>query len=414
MKHPVEFMLMREIPKCLDGLREDSGWSHDDQDNLAHTILWHILGCHWRQITNEQMNCLNGLWQENDMGIYYGLIGFIGLCSLAATGMNDKHQRNKIIILFACFGIAIIQGLRKITVGIDLPGYIRALRTAKDMDFFSGDKLYNYEIGYSLYSQLFARLNFSDQAYLFVVALTIILPIGYVWIKYSRMPGLSAFIYITLGFFVFSFSGLRQAIAIAITFYSYKYIVDKKRVKFLGCIVLAMSFHSSAIVFLIAYTLYHVNLKPVHFLIVIPGFILTFIFRSKIFLIIHKIYLGHEGRLESNNAYTMLVIMIAVIILSYVFGNEKKGKLNLNAYKNYMLAAVFFQIFASQSNIAMRAGYYYYIFITLLIPEIIKEQSDKKMRLVVSLLLVMSLLYFFNNTLLSGYLHVTPYYFYWM
>ncbi len=347
------------------------------------------------------------------MTIYYSLIGFIGLCSFFTLGMNDNYKRNKIIVMFSSIFIIIIQGLRRTTVGVDLIGYIPALQYAKNMNFISGEKLYNYELGYSLYSQFFSKLNVSDQAYLFIVALTIIIPIAYVWIKNSKMPGLSVLIYITLGFFVFSFSGLRQSIAISIAFFSFRYVQEKKLIKFLLCVALAMSFHSSAIVFFAAYPLYYMKLKQTHYFFIIPGFILAFIFKSKIFLIIYKLYRGFEGEVEATNAYTMLLIMIFVLILSYIFGSKDKDNLNINAYKNYMLVTIFLQIFASQSNIAMRAGYYYYIFITLLIPEVIKNQRDKNVRLLATIFLIGSLLYFFQVNAGSGYLNVSPYYFYW-
>lgn len=347
------------------------------------------------------------------MTIYYFLVAFIAMISFFTLSMKNKYKRNKIIIKFACISIILIQGLRRITVGVDLIGYIPALSLSRDLDFFAGDKLFNYELGYSLYSQFFAKFNVSDQLYLFIVAITIMMPIGYVWIKNSKMPWLSVYIYITLGFFTFSFSGLRQAIAVAITFFSFKYIQEKKLFKFVICIALAMSFHISAIIFIVAYPLYYLKLKQIHFYYIIPGFIFTFIFRSRIFSMLYGLYRGGVGGTEVTDAYTMLFVMIFVLILSSIFGSRDTKNLDFNAYKNYMFVAIFFQIFASQSNIAMRAGYYYYIFITLLIPEVIRNQSDRKIKILAVGILTIALLYFFQSTTGNGYLNVSPYYFYW-
>lgn len=347
------------------------------------------------------------------MIIYYCLIAFVGICSAFTLNMKDMNKRNKIIILCICSAIILIQGLRSISVGIDLSSYIPALKPAKNMDFFAGDTLYNYEIGYSLYSQLFSKINVSNQLYLFIVAMTIMIPIGYTWLKNSKMPGLSVFIYITLGFFTFSFSGLRQSIAIAILFFSFKYIQKKSLVKFSLCVALAISFHTTAIIFIIAYPLYYLRLKPVHFNFIIPAFILFFIFKADIFLSIYSLYRGTDGKVENTNAYTMLIIMIIVLVLAYVFGSKDKQNLNFNAYKNYMLVAILVQILASQSNTIMRVGYYYYMFITLLIPEVIKNQKDEKIRILAVGVLIVALLYFFQVTTGSGYLNVSPYHFYW-
>ena len=137
----------------------------------------------------------------------------------------------------------------------------------------------------------------------------------------------------------------------------------------------------------------------------------TFVLRSKIFLLVYQLFKGQQGQLEYTNAYTMLFVMIFVLILSYVFGSKKD--LNINAYKNYLLVAIFLQIFASQTNTIMRTGYYYYIFITLLIPEVIKNQRDSKIRILAIGIIVVALLYFFQITTGNGYLNVSPYYFYW-
>lgn len=347
------------------------------------------------------------------MTIYYLLIGFIGVCSIFTIDFKNKYLRDKIIITLVSMGIILIQGLRRKTVGVDLIGYIPALKISKNMDFLAGEKLFNYEIGYSFYSQFFAKLNISDQLYLLIVAMTIIIPIGYTWIKNSKIAWLSIFIYVTLGFFTFTFSGLRQSIAFAITFYSYKYIKNKNLFKFLICIILAISFHASAVIFIAAYPLRYAVLNKRHYYFIVLGFIMTFIFRSKIFLFMYRTYNGEEGKIEGTNAYTMLFIMIIILIISYIFGSKDKNNFNLNIYKNYMLVSIFLQIFASQSNVAMRTTYYYYLFITLLIPEVMGNQRDKRMKVLAIAVLVIALLYFFHITTGNGYLNVSPYYFYW-
>lgn len=347
------------------------------------------------------------------MTIYYGLIIFIGICSFFTSFIKDTNKQNKIMMLGSSISIIVIQALRKISVGNDVSGYILSLKLIKNIDFISGNKFLNYEIGYSLYSQLFSKLNVSEQVYLFIVAITIIIPISYIWSENSKNFGLSVFIYITLGFFTFSFSGLRQSIALAVTFFSFNYIKEKKLLKFLLCIALAVTFHTSAIVFIAAYPLYYLKLNRIHFCIIIPIFLMTFIFKSKIFLMFYGLYRGYEGQIELTNAYTMLLVMICALVLSYIFGSRDKKDSNFNSYKNYMLVAIFIQIFASQSNIIMRAGYYYYIFITLLIPEVIKNQKDYKIKIIAVSVLIVALLYFFQVTTGNGYLNVSPYYFYW-
>ncbi|MBV7508971.1 EpsG family protein [Bacillus sp. sid0103] len=347
------------------------------------------------------------------MTVFYCLILWLGTISLFSIDIKDKQNRNRIVIVLACFGIFLIQAFRAETIGHDLISYLPGYHMAESINIFAGERLFNYEIGYIFYSQVFSKLNFSNQWYLAVVALTIIAPIAYVWSKNSKMPGLSVFIYITLGFFTFSFSGLRQSIAMAIVFFSFKYIQKKSLIKFLLCVALAMLFHTTAIIFIFAYPLYYVRFKSIHFLFIIPSLIIIFILKTKIFLLIYRLYRGAAGDIEATNAYTMLIVMILVLIFAYIFGSKDKQNIRFNSYKNYMLVAILIQIFASQSSEVMRAGYYYYLFITLLIPEVIKNQRDLKVRILVVGVLILALMYFFQTTTGNGYLDVSPYHFYW-
>jgi hypothetical protein len=345
------------------------------------------------------------------MLIYYCLILWIGMVSLFSINIKDKKKRNRIVIILCCLGVLIIQALRASSVGVDVNGYLKGYQIAKDINIFAGERLFNFEVGYILYSQLISKLGIPNQWYLAIVAFTIIIPIAFTWMKNSKMPAISVFIYITLGFFAFSFSGLRQAIAISIVFYSFKYIQERSLIKFLLCVILAISFHTSAIIFIFAYPLYQLRLKPIQLCFVVITFILTFLLRNIIYLPIYTLYKGVEGHIQNTGAYTMLFVMIGVLVLSYLFG--PKYSVGFNAYKNYMIVAIFIQIFASQSTIAMRAGYYYYIFITLLIPEVINAQRDLKVRITAVVVLILALLYFFQVTIGSGSLNVSPYYFYW-
>lgn len=162
------------------------------------------------------------------MTIYYSLLILIGIICILCWDLKNKQSRAGIIVSITSLVIILIQGLRHISVGTDLISYIPGLRAAEHLNFLQGDRLYNYEIGYSIFTKILAKMNISDQTFLFIVAAIIIIPIGYNIYKNSKMPGLSLFIYITLGFFTFTFSGLRQSIALAISFFGYKYIKEKK------------------------------------------------------------------------------------------------------------------------------------------------------------------------------------------
>jgi hypothetical protein len=347
------------------------------------------------------------------VSIYYFLIGIVIVFSFISILIHIDRKTNIIFIGFCCLFIFLIQAFRSSSVGVDVSGYLLGYNILNTMDIWNGEQYQNYEIGFSVFSQFLYFLGCSEQAYLAVIAAFIIIPIGYICYKYSKNSFLSLFIYITLGFFTFSFSGLRQIMATAITFFSFKYVTQKKYIKFFICILIAMSFHKSAVIFLFAYPLYYLEIKPIYYLGIIPLFIGVFLYKETFFLFFHQLY--YEGTVTSfdiTQAYTMLIVMIIVLILSNIFKNNQVSNFH-HVYENYLLVAIFIQIFASISNTIMRIGYYYYLFIILLIPEIIMCQKDLRIRILAVLLVFISLIYFFQMTTGNGYLNVNPYLFFW-
>jgi hypothetical protein len=345
------------------------------------------------------------------MTIYYLLIALVAMSSVITIAIKNKIKRNKVVVTINVIAIVLIQGLRDFSIGTDLATYIPAYKYALGLNFLKGEKLYNYELGYSLYTQLLARSAVTERQFLFITAAIIIGLIGYTLVINTKMPGMSIYIYITLGFFLFTFSGLRQSIAFAITFFSFKFIKDKKMLYFLFCIFFAVLFHTSAIVFVIAYPLYYLKIKREYMLNVLVILLITFLFKGRIFTLLNKLYYNSEDMIQSTGAYTMLFVMLGIYISVFLFCNDDKNY-SLNAYKNYILVAIIFQIFASLSNTVMRSGYYYYMFITLLIPEVLM-QLDGKGRLIVEIILCACLFYFYYNAISNGYLNVAPYKFYW-
>jgi hypothetical protein len=112
-----------------------------------------------------------------------------------------------------------------------------------------------------------------------------------------------------------------------------------------------------------------------------------------------------------TNSYNMLILMLLIYIASifrrrYTMNNEL-----FNAYTNYILIATIIQIGASESQIAMRAGYYYFIFIILLLPEIILNYRKINIRTGLAITTVLLCIAFYYLTTSSSALN--PYLFYW-
>lgn len=342
------------------------------------------------------------------MTVYYILLVMLGIVSFFTIGIKN---RNKVVIPILMVLIVLIQGLRHESIGVDIPGYLNGYNLSKNMNFLNGEKLFNYEIGYSLFNKMLSSIGIQEQLFLTIVSLIIIIPIGIVWIKKSKMPAFSILLYFAFGFFTFTFSGLRQSISLAILFFSFLYIEKRNFIRFILSVLLAYTFHKTAIIFIVAYPLYYIKLKLKHYIFIIPSFIICFILKNRIFGIVAFLFKGREVQPESTGAYGLFIFMIGVLILSYIFYNSDSKE--VNAYRNYILVAIFIQMLASQSNTITRAGYYFWIFVTLLVPEVIKNQKSILTRYLSECIVGSFLVIYYLNNLSTGYLNIVPYKFFW-
>jgi len=347
------------------------------------------------------------------MGMYYGLLAMICFIAVLSRSLKDKNSRNAFVVISSGVLIVVLQGLRHPTVGTDIQTYLYAVDLSQNLKLFGNDGVFNFDIGFAFLIKLFAKLEISDVFILFIFSGVIISPILYTVYRKSKSPFLSIVIFICLGLFAFTFSGIRQSIALALTFYAFKFIEERKILKFAFCVTVAALFHQTAIVFFIAYPLYSVVIKRSHIWITFVGMIVIYVFRAQIYVYVHSVLRGYSPSLENTGAYTMLFFLIVVYVFSYVFSVNAGKDRTFLAYRNYILIAIVIQLFASVSNTIMRAGFYYYIFIILLIPELLTQQKNNYLRLIITVLVIGISIFFFQYQTGRGYLDVSPYRFFW-
>jgi len=108
--------------------------------------------------------------------------------------------------------------------------------------------------------------------------------------KFSPLPFVSLLVYLLLRradiFFV------RESIALAFCFYSFKYIYNKKSVEYLLCVLVATQFHNAAFAFFPAYFIFHLKID-------IKKTIYLLIFVICVFIILQEYITGLLGPMAS-------------------------------------------------------------------------------------------------------------------
>lgn len=350
-------------------------------------------------------------------------VAVIGVYLMLNTVSKDKEKVNKIICIISFSLLVLIIGLRHPSMGIDLKygmthGYLGSFDIIGAMSWSSVlkiEKFLNYERGFVIFCKLVASIWYDQQFFLFISAFSSLFPLFLFIYKKSENALMSMTIYMGVPAFLIIYSGIRQGIAIGLCFLALLFIKEKKNkikniVVFILIVLLATTFHSSAIVFLLTLPLYYLNLgKTSRWLTVV---ILPFIYicRFWIFNILSKIF-KDDAVVEDTGAITLLLVFVGIYIICILFSSTDDKEYNW--YMNMFYVACVCQVFSGVYNTAMRIGYYFMIFLVVLLPKLVSQlkYNDRFIfRIGVKLAFGTFALYsIYNSTWAMAY----PYHFFW-
>lgn len=352
------------------------------------------------------------------MGIFWFLITsyFIGAFIFSFIP-NSKNKRKYEVIYYAFFAWAVLAA-RSPRNGVDLVGYCPMFERISTLSL--GEALQvqvaNYEQGYTFFNNLISLVTTDIHIFLAIVAATTIGLIAYTIYKYSTNIFLSFLIFVSFGLYTMCFSGLRQALAFAITFYSFRYLVDGKLVKFAITVFIASTFHTSALIFGFAWFFRGRKLPLslglliilIYAAIVIPsmkfmiGWLTRLIFEDK--------YTSYQE--DAGGAYTMAIVYAVVYVGSYLFTKGDNRPI-MNLYRWLILSSVLFQSLGFVSAGALpRIAYYFNIFYALFIPAATADLPPSQRRYL-NIIAAFLFATFFIITIGTGYLNIVPYHFFW-
>lgn len=266
---------------------------------------------------------------------FSGLYFIIFFLSLLFDAFHTMHVKSKRIYLFITLGVFMTMSMfRADHVGNDTIHYIALYKqvAANDYTYIQNSIT---EKGYLLYDYIIARV-FDNYQYIFIISsLFIYYAIYRFLMKYNSAPG--AFICIFLGMNVFDFflSTQRQGIAIAILLFAMEAAFEKKLIRFLLLVLVAIQFHYSSILFLFIYPLINSKIKKNNIKVIIIGITaFCMLFFNKILellLVAFPKYRYYEGgALFDGEPRLAIILKISVYVLllsmTYVYSNSVENR----------------------------------------------------------------------------------------
>lgn len=309
---------------------------------------------------------------------------------------------------FICFTFILMIGLmRNPSLGVDVDNYSNyflRLYSSNNITFFLSD--FKYDIGYVLLNK-FVRLFTSDFRIFENIVYCISYGIfSYLIYKRSKYPALSFLIYIGFGFIGTNLCILRQSIAFSICFLSFDYLKRDKIYTYFFLIILAMTFHKTAIFFTLSYIL--VKGESIKISIIKKNILIILSILLEMYFIsfIYKFNSNDYSNISvSGEGYKLLVFYILVsIILRIIIGNRNFE----DEIKDYecSFSSIYFQIVALNFSLFTRITSYYELMYTLSVPNISKKSEFNKFYVLV-FTFMFSILFIFE--LINDGCQIVPY-----
>lgn len=362
------------------------------------------------------------------MAIYYAAYAIICLVALIMQrATNSDKRKNGVICAFGFLIFFLILALRHWSMGVDLgyysmgeSGYIYSFEVLNKYSWADIIKLkeyLNYERGYIIFNKLLGSIWNEKQFLLGVCAFINISVTGVFIYKRSKLPLMSWIVFLGLPSFLMFFSGLRQAIAISITMIAARWIEKKKIVPFVLTVLLAWTFHSSAIVFLLAYPLYYVRLTDLQKLVFAMCIPVVYVLKAPLFTVMSKLF-KDNAVIESTGAGTLFIVFFCVYMFLIVSNSYQKK--DQNGYINLFYMSCICQAFGGVYSTAIRVGYYFMVYLAIALPNTIydfkqtgRSTGERDFMLCYTLIFIAFLMFGLYSIKNGSWSCTNPYVFFW-
>ncbi len=346
------------------------------------------------------------------MAIYFVLAVFIYLYGKLYRA-NSSNRRRK-IYLIVTFGVLIlVAGLRDPSVGTDLAGHYAKRYNMIGSYSWSQIPTFSatigYEIGYCYFTRFLHFFSSDVQFFVFATSFLMCAAFGYFIYKESTDVVLSAELMLFSCFYYRFMTMMRQGLAISIILVAYTLLNGSERklkdyIKFALLILLASTFHSSAILCILMILFDRLKFTKKQIIFGVGAMVAFYLFYMNFYTVAlnffgtgnnYERYLTSAtegvGNINMQTIYNFLLAFVPFLLGYYVLVWEKKKEKHLfkddksmyglkknESFLLYMvLIASTFNLLVFRMNILNRFSLYFTPFVLILCPYTISSMKLK-------------------------------------
>ena len=318
--------------------------------------------------------------------IFIIVISYILLSPKRKTIRITKTKKTDLSFWLVFIILLSIAGFR--TIGRDLNGgyYINFQQVTS----ISSYRDQTVEIGFILLNVIVKRIFNSYSVFVFITALITIAPIfAFAKRNLERKDYREYFLFYISTFYFTSFSAIRQYIAMSFCLMAYECIKNRNHKKALIWILIATSFHISALAMFIPYFVSIVRAvsKRMIWLSVALLLILTFLMRNSILGLFGSRYLVYASYNTVELGMRWIIYYAPIIFLLYREMKNIKNKYMLRIDTSLVAVGLMFELLGYVISILGRMSSITIPFI-FSIPNYINTESRKKRKLILRIALI--------------------------
>ena len=324
---------------------------------------------------------------------------------------NNKSDLNtKVYCGLVALQWILISGLRHVSIGSDTQNYGRWFEYVKNLswpeifDDLTGYIFHGKEVndpGYNLIQKTFQIFSDDYQVFLIFIAL-IFTSFMAIWIyNNSKDPCFSFILYSVLFYSFYALTGHRQTIATAlIVFIGYKYIKERKLVKFAILAFAAYLIHKSSIVFVPYYFLANITITPLYVIFALIVIAVIVLLGKSLYGPLSEMLGFSEEQIEyavgGAETYAAVLALMCIIILCFYYFYKHRTE-NATRIFNITLLTLMASLLVFQNQSFMRVQQYYSIFLCVSFPEVIFSFEKKSRIFVYFVTLIVLVSYLVGN-----------------
>lgn len=345
--------------------------------------------------------------------IIYLLLPFVPLLFQFLYGKSEAFKKHFNLCLFlSMLPMFFIIGFRAEYIGADTLVYNNHFKYVLDTGLTQAIANSRMEAGYVRFVKYIGYLTSSPELY--QVIYTSIYFIGYY--SFARLLDkdkafMFVFFIITLGLFFFMLTGVRQNIAISICLFSVQFLFKRKYLIVALLLLLAFTFHKSALLFVFVVLMYDRKLTGLNLLIYVGILILV----SSYLLVLQDWVnenFDYEYQIEETENGGIFLAIIAVMTFLSLIYYIKKGKSDkmVRFLFNANILTLFLWIIRLQTRVAERPSYYFLGLSCALFAYMYQYQKTNRTSGIFLRIGIFSLSYaLFAYRLLTNFISIIPY-----